>query len=387
MKKEFLDLGKQPIANGFLPCKIDNEFFFSLKVGFDEETKLITQMEYVDPPLMFNENYAYRGSMSKTMREHFKNLSEILPYKTNILEIGSNDGVFLNNFTPEEVIAVEPCSNFALETEKLGYTTYANFWDLKLSNTIKENHGLKDIIFSANCICHIPDLDDAFSAVNNLLSEKGIFIFEDPSLLQMVNNNSYDQIYDEHPHIFSVIALDNLLKRNGLEIVKVENLPVHGGSNRIYAMKKGKSTPDSSVQNNKSLERILGLDKLETFIRFAEKVKQSKVDLVRLLKKCKEEGKKVISYGATSKSTTVFNYCGIDTSLIDYIIDTTPEKQNKLSPGMHIPIIPPEEGFNDTVDFAYLGAWNFLKEISEKELEYLKRGGRFITHVPTVKLI
>tara|TARA_B100000963_G_C22631243_1_gene675037 strand:+ start:1375 stop:2538 length:1164 start_codon:yes stop_codon:yes gene_type:complete len=387
MKKEFLDLGKQPIANGFLPSKIDNEFFFNLKVGFDEDTKLITQMQYVDPPLMFNENYAYRGSMSKTMKEHFKNLSEILPYKTNILEIGSNDGVFLNNFTSEEIIAVEPCSNFALETKKLGYTTYANFWDSELSNTIKENHGLKDIIFSANCICHIPNLDDAFSAVNNLLSENGIFIFEDPSLLQMVNNNSYDQIYDEHPHIFSVIALDNLLKRNGLEIIKVENLPVHGGSNRIYAMKKGKSTPDSSVQNNKSLERILGLDKLETFIRFAEKVKQSKVDLVRLLKKCKEEGKKVISYGATSKSTTVFNYCGIDTNLIDYIVDTTPEKQNKLSPGMHIPIIPPEEGFNDTVDFAYLGAWNFLKEISEKELEYLKRGGRFITHVPTVKLI
>ena len=387
MKKEFLDLGKQPIANGFLPSKIDNEFFFNLKVGFDEDTKLITQMQYVDPPLMFNENYAYRGSMSKTMKEHFKNLSEILPYKTNILEIGSNDGVFLNNFTSEEIIAVEPCSNFALETKKLGYTTYANFWDSELSNTIKENHGLKDIIFSANCICHIPNLDDAFSAVNNLLSENGIFIFEDPSLLQMVNKNSYDQIYDEHPHIFSVIALDNLLKRNGLEIIKVENLPVHGGSNRIYAMKKGKSTPDSSVQNNKSLERILGLDKLETFIRFAEKVKQSKVDLVRLLKKCKEEGKKVISYGATSKSTTVFNYCGIDTNLIDYIVDTTPEKQNKLSPGMHIPIIPPEEGFNDTVDFAYLGAWNFLKEISEKELEYLKRGGRFITHVPTVKLI
>jgi len=387
MKREFLDLGKQPIANGFLSSKIDNEFFFNLKVGFDEETKLITQMEYVDPPLMFNENYAYRGSMSKTMREHFKNLSEILPYKTNILEIGSNDGVFLNNFTSEEAIAVEPCSNFASETEKLGYTTYANFWNSELSNTIKENHGLKDIIFSANCICHIPDLDDAFSAVNNLLSEKGIFIFEDPSLLQMVNNNSYDQIYDEHPHIFSVIALDNLLKQNGLEIVKVENLSVHGGSNRIYAMKKGKSTPDSSVQNNKSLERILGLDKLETFIRFAEKVKQSKVDLVRLLKKCKEEGKKVISYGATSKSTTVFNYCGIDTNLIDYIVDTTPEKQNKLSPGVHIPIIPPEEGFNDTVDFAYLGAWNFLKEISVKELEYLNRGGRFITHVPTVKVI
>ena len=388
MKKQFLDLGKQPIANGFLyEEEINDEFFFNLKVGFDKKTKLVTQMEYVDPPLMFNENYSYRGSMSATMRHHFKNLRSSFPSNWKVLEIGSNDGVFINGWDSKNAIAVEPCLNFAKETQDMGYITYPEFWTTELSETIKNNHGKRDLIFAANCICHIPNLDDAFKAVENLLNDKGVFIFEDPSLAEMINNNSYDQIYDEHPHIFSVIALDNLLKRNGLEIVKVDNLKVHGGSNRVHAMKTGKGTVHKSVETNKAYERILGLDKFKTFRGFAQRVKQSKRDLVKLLKQCKKENKKVISYGATSKSTTIFNYCGIGPDLIQYITDTTPEKQHKLSPGVHIPIIPPEEGFNDSVDYAYLGAWNFIKEISEKELEYLKKGGKFITHVPIVKFV
>ena len=219
-----------------------------------------------------------------------------------------------------------------------------------------------------------------------LLKDDGIFIFEDPSLAEMINNNSYDQIYDEHPHIFSVIALDNLLQRNGLQIVKVENLSVHGGSNRIYAKKIGAKV-DKSVEDNKSYERILGLDKYETYKTFAKKVKQSKKDLVKILKQCKAEGKKVVSYGATSKSTTIFNYCNIGPDLISYITDTTPEKQGKLSPGVHIPILSPKQGFNETVDFAYLGAWNFITEIKDKEQEFITRGGKFITHVPSVKFV
>lgn len=386
MKKQFLNLGKQPIANGFLyKDQIKDEYFFNLGVAFDEETKLVTQTEYVDPPLMFNDGYVYRGSMSQTMREHFKSLCETFSSNTKILEIGSNDGVFIKNLNPKFTVSVEPCSNFAKETQDMGYTTYPEFWTQELSNKILKNHGKQDIIFAANCICHIPDLDQTFNAIKSLLSDDGTFIFEDPSLAEVINNNSYDQIYDEHPHVFSVIALDNLLKRNGLQIVKVENLQVHGGSNRIFAKKIG-SKVDKSVELSKSYERILGLDQFKTFKRFAQRVEQSKEDLIRLLTQCKKENKKVISYGATSKSTTVFNYCNIDSELISYITDTTPEKQDKLSPGMHIPVISPEQGFDDTVDFAYLGAWNFIKEISKKEHKYLDRGGKFITHVPIVKI-
>ena len=394
MLKQFLDLGRQPIANGFLyQDQIKDEYFFNLGVAFDEETKLVTQTEYVDPPLMFNDEYVYRGSMSQTMRDHFAEFSDILAGgafdspSPKMLEIGSNDGVFLKNWSPDSTIAVEPCGNFAKETTDMGYKTYNKFWDVKLAEQIMLVDGKRDIIFAANCICHIPDLDETFKAVNLLLNDNGVFIFEDPSLAEVINNNSYDQIYDEHPHIFSVIALDNLLNKQGLEIVKVDNLSVHGGSNRIYAMKKGMALIDQSVEDNKSYERVLGLDDFETFLRFAKRVEQSKEDLVKLLTKCKEEGKKVISYGASSKSTTIFNYCGIGPELLSYITDTTPEKQGKLSPGVHIPVISPEQGFNETVNFAYLGAWNFIKEIKNKEKEFVLNGGKFITHVPTIQVV
>jgi len=385
--KKFLDLGKQPIANGFLyKDGIDNEYFFNLGVAFDEETKLVTQTEYVDPPLMFNDDYVYRGSMSKTMRDHFKLLSDKINPESKVLEIGSNDGVFIKNFNPTTTIAVEPCGNFAKETQDLGYTTYPEFWTKGLANKINTEHGKQDIIFSANCICHIPDLDQTFKAVESLLSEKGVFIFEDPSLAEVINNNSYDQIYDEHPHIFSVLALDNLLRRNGLQITRVENLPVHGGSNRIFAERIG-SEVDETVEQNKAYERIIGLDDYYTFRRFAVKVEQSKDALVRLLTNCKTEGKKVIAYGATSKSTTVFNYCNIGPDLLDCITDTTPEKQGKLSPGMHIPVIAPGDKIDESVDYAYLGAWNFITEIKSNEQDFINRGGKFISHVPVVKFV
>jgi len=390
MKKEFLNLGQQPIANKFIKTEdIPTEFKYNLAVGFDNTTKLVTHMEYVDPPLMFNNEYTYRGSMSLTMQKHFKNLSQLLapklPRDPKILEIGSNDGVFIKNWNTNNSICVEPCGNFATETGNLGYMTYNKFWTTKLSSNIEHKFGKRDLIFSANCICHIPDLDDVFTGVNNLLSDDGMFIFEDPSLAQMINQGSYDQIYDEHPHIFSVMALTNLLERNGLQIVKVDNLSVHGGSNRIYAMKSNVTVDiHPSVQSNLEFEKILGLDDVTTFHQFANKVQRSKTELITLLRKCKDNNKKVISYGATSKSTTVFNYCGIDQTVIQYISDTTPEKQNKLSPGTHIPIVFKDKIDHD-VDYVYLGAWNFINEIKKKEVDFISRGGKFITHVPTVK--
>jgi methylation protein EvaC len=390
-KIEFLNLGKQPIANRFIyPNEVNDEYFYHLRVGMDIDTKLITHIEYVDPPLMFNENYAYRGSMSSTMINHFaefsNNIKESLSPK-NVLEIGSNDGVFIKNWPTDTTYAVEPCSNFAKETNELGYKTYNEFWNKNLAELIKSEVGNIDLIFAANCICHIPDLDETFRAVYSLLSDSGMFIFEDPSLAQMINTNSYDQIYDEHPHIFSVIALNNLLKRNGLTIVKVENTNVHGGSNRIYVKKTLHATEiHQSVYNNIQFELMLGLDNINTFYTFANKVEQSKKDLLELLTRCKRLGKKVISYGATSKSTTVFNYCGISSDLIEYVIDTTPEKIGKLTPGSHIPIIK-SNGIEKDVDVAYLGAWNFAKEIMNKEKDYIAKGGKFITHVPIVKFI
>ena len=388
MKKEFLDLGKQPIANNF--CKEDEyegEFFYDLKVVFDEDTKLVSLKDFVKPELMFNENYAYNTSMSTPMVNHFKSVADMLTEEfrpVNVMEIGSNDGPFIRHFDPTTAVCVEPCGNFADITYDMGYETYAEFWTTELSQKIKSECGNMDLIYSANCICHIQDLDDCFSAVANLLSEDGVFVFEDPSLLRMLERGSYDQIYDEHAHVFSVTALDNILKKNGLTLFDVDNISVHGGSNRIYARKSSDAVVKDSVTRNLMEERQFGVDKFETYQIFADRIEKSKKDLVNLLTKLKNEGKKVISIGATSKSTTVFNYCGIRSDLIEFITDTTPDKQGTLAPGSYIPVVARDIVNLNEYDYAFLGAWNFKDLIANKEREFVENGGKFITHVPEI---
>ena len=391
MKREFLDLGRQPIANKFLKqTEFDDEFFFNLKVVFNEDTKLVSLMEFVYPKLMFNEDYAYHTSLSYPMVKHFKSIANTLKKEFNpktVLEIGSNDGSFIKNFNKETSVCIEPCSNFAKITSDMGYRSYIAFWDTEVSNNIREVHGPMDLIYAANCICHIQELDNCFSAVKNLLSEEGIFVFEDPSLLKMLERGSYDQIYDEHAHIFSVMALDNILRKNGLIIFKVDNLSVHGGSNRIYARHANTSTNlmiKNSVKTNISEEMVFGIDKFQTYEIFAERVKKSKDNLKELLLDLEMSGKKVMSIGATSKSTTVFNYCGLDSAFIKLITDTTPDKQGLFSPGSHIPIVDRKAVDLNDYDYAFLGAWNFKDVIASKELEFVKNGGKFITHVPEV---
>jgi len=390
VKHTFLDLGTQPIANKFLQEAGEDEYKFNLTVEFDDETKLVSLGNFVRPELMFNDSYVYHSSNSDTMRKHFKDYSQLLKEDFNpqkVLEIGSNDGVFVRNFDQKTTIAVEPCGNFAQLTNAMHYETYNEFWSMDLAKRIIKEHGKRDLISSSNCICHIQNLDEAFAGISECLSEDGIFVFEDPSLILMLERVSYDQIYDEHAHIFSVTALQNLLNRNGLEIFRVDNLEVHGGSNRIYACKIGARNVEKSVAVNLEFEDKHGIGDLKTYQDFARKVQKSKDSLNDILIDLKSKGKKIVSYGATSKSTTVFNYCGIGPDLIDYIVDTTADKQGKLSPGMHIPVVSPDSGFDETVDVAFLGAWNYEKEILAKEQRFIKDGGKFITHIPYVRVV
>ena len=388
MKKEFLDLGRQPIANKFLnKNEFNDEFFFDLKVVFDDKTKLVSLKNFVKPEMMFNESYAYHASMSETMKIHFQDLAENIQnefFPTNVLEIGSNDGIFIRHFNPDTSVAVEPCENFADIVKDMEYKTYAKFWTKELSSLIKQEHGTMDLIYAANCICHIQDLDNAFTAVKNLLKPSGVFVFEDPSLIRMLERGSYDQIYDEHAHVFSVIALDNILRKNGLKIFSVDNLSVHGGSNRIYASHIDSGTVGDSVKQNINEEMVFGLDQFETYQIFADRVKTSKEVLNRKLSNLTKNGKRIVSIGATSKSSTVFNYCGIDSSLIECVTDTTPAKQGLFTPGSHIPVVSRDSVNLNDYDYAFLGAWNFKEVIANKESEFVKNGGKFITHVPEV---
>ncbi len=319
-------------------------------------------------------------------------ITHLYQFPKFIIEIGSNDGAFLKNWPNDYTIGVEPCGNFAKVTEDMGYQTYSEFWTTELSEKIKnDGHVDFDLIYAANCICHIQNLDECFAAVKNILSKNGVFVFEDPSLLRMLERGSYDQIYDEHAHIFSVTALDNILMNNGLKIFRVDNLSVHGGSNRVYVSHLPVHTflrfrpVEISVRENLQREYDFGINNFQTYEMFSERVNKSKNDLVELLRELRFiRDKRIICIGATSKSTTVFNYCDIDESLIECITDTTPDKQGLLAPGSHIPVVDRESVNLNDYDYAFLGAWNFKDVIANKEREFVENGGKFITHVPEV---
>ena len=395
MKKIFLKLGKQPLANSFLK-KLDkktlkNEFFYNLSICFDSLNFLVSVSKPVNPKFQYTDQYAHRASESKTMKIAFKKIAKKLIKKfspKSIMEIGSNDGVFLKNFDSKKVIAIEPCKNLAKITKKK-FKTYNDFWNLKLADKILQDQKEKtDLIFAANTITHIPNLRETFKAINKVLSDNGVLVIEDPSLLSVIKNNSYDQFYDEHVYLFSAIAINNVVKKFDLRLFDIDQISTHGGSNRYYICKKNAFFKDTKkLKNLINLELKNKLDKFSTYKKFAIRVKKSKKELIQLLTKLKKNKNKIISYGATYKSTTVFNYCKINNRYFDYVTDTTKNKQGKFTSGMHLPILSPEEGINDTVDYAFLGAWNFKKEILNKEKKYIQGGGKFITHVPKVKII
>jgi SAM-dependent methyltransferase len=393
MYKKFLNLGLQPLANSYLNKKNLNkkEQSFKLEVGVDMKNFLVSIINTVPKTKMFNQRYPYKSSASKTMKSSFLEISKKIKKIFNpnlIVEIGSNDGAFIKNFERSKSIGVEPCKNLARITKKNNYRTFSEFWNCKLARKIIK-FGKADVIYSANTLSHIKDLNEIFRAINIVLNEDGVLIIEDPSLLECLKSVAYDQFYCEHIYVFSSLALKNVLQNFNLIIFNIENTKTHGGSNRYYIKKSSskKNKINSSVNNEINKEIKFGLKKFSTYKKFEKKVSISKIKLVNIIKRLKNRNFTIIGYGATAKSCTVLNYCKIGTKLIDYFYDTTPNKINKYLPGSKIKVKKYKELNKKNVDFAYLGAWNFKKEIFKKEKKFLLNGGKFITHVPYPKII
>ena len=392
-KIEFLDLGQQPLANYYLnKSQIKKkERKYRLIVCFNNKSKLVSIKKTFSSKMMFNNKYPYRSSMSKTMQRSFKELAKHIKLKINpkkILEIGSNDGSFLKNFNKSMSVGIEPCANVEKITKKKKFNTIPKYWNTKLARDILKKYGYFDLIYSANTISHIKNLNDVFSSIDLVLSKTGIFIIEDPSLIECLKRNTYDQFYNEHIYVFSYLSLRNILKKYNLEIYKIENLDIHGGSNRYFIKRmKNKIKIEKSVIKQKTKEMKYGLNKKNTYYKFRKRVEESKKRLVSIFNYCKSKNKKIIGYGATAKSTTILNYCNINDQTIDYFIDTTKDKQNKYTPGTKIKIKKYKGGINKDVDYVFLGAWNFKKEIFKKEKKYIKRGGKFIIHTPLPRIV
>ena len=386
----FVSFGKMPIANGFLEKQqFENEYFFELATAFCDRCYSVQLVTQPDPKLMFHDNYAFFSKTSKSMQVHFQKYADwvlnnyLKKEDSFVVELGSNDGILLENFSKKKIrhLGVEPSANVADVAIKSGINTEVAFFNNDFAKKIKEKNGKADAILAANVMCHIPDLIEIGKASKTLLKEDGVLIFEDPYLGDMINKVSYDQIYDEHVFIFSALSVKNIFEISGFELIDVLPQETHGGSMRYVLCKKGIRSISENVINTIKVEKELGLDKSLTYERFKNNCEHSKDKIISKLKKFKKEGKKIVGYGATSKSTTILNYCNIGPDLIDFISDTTPIKQNKYTPGMHIPVKPYEDFLKYSPEIAVLFAWNHRKEIENKEKKFIENGGKFISHI------
>mgnify|MGYP001471233084 FL=1 len=391
----FVDFGDMPIANAFATKEeLVDEYTFPMQVGFCESCHMVQLIEQPDREKMFHENYAFFSSTSNYMKEHFKHfansVSELqdLNKDSFVVEIGSNDGIMLQNFVIDKIpcLGVEPSKNVAQVASDKGIEVITEFFDQPLAESLVRTHQKADAILSANVMCHIPYMHSIYDGVKTLLKDDGVFIFEDPYLGEIIEKTSFDQIYDEHVFLFSALSVSYLANMHDLELVNVEPQITHGGSMRYTIAHKGMKTVSQDVINLIYQEKKIGLDKTKAYLGFTDSVNRIKDDLIELLIKLKDDGKKVVAYGATSKSTTVTNYFGITPDLVECIYDTTPIKQNKLSPGAHIPVLPYDQFRGSNPDYVLLFAWNHATEIMKKERDYMSSDRHWIRYIPELKI-
>ncbi len=393
-----MSFGRMPIANGFLtPEQFKDEYFFELNPAFCDRCLTFQLEEQPAPEAMFHDHYAFFSRTSKFMITHFQEYAEWVcdHHLTGdgaglfVVEIGSNDGIMLENFAKHGIghLGVEPSANVAEEARKYGVNTLVRFFNPDTAADIVTEYGQADALIAANVMCHIPDLNGIAKGAELLLKPNGVLIFEDPYLGAMIEKTSYDQIYDEHVFIFSALAVANIFAPYGFELIDLLPQHTHGGSMRYVLSRKGARPVTASVTEIMATEKSAGLHLPETYQKFRKNCEISKADLVSILKREKAAGRRVVGYGATSKSTTILNYCGIGPDLIEYISDTTPIKQHKFTPGMHIPVKPYQDFSENYPDTALLFAWNHQAEIMEKEKAFSAQGGKWIVHVPEVKVL
>ena len=395
--KPFMTFGPMPIANGFLSREqFKDEYFFEMEVAFCSHCKMFQLVNQPEPDQMFNETYAFFSGTSKLMANHFKDFSnhvmdDYLKDKDDpfVVEIGSNDGIMLKNFSQNRIrhLGIEPSANVAQVAMDQGINTIVEFFDKSLAEKIVSEHGQADAYIAANVMCHIPYINSIVEGIKVLLKPDGIVMFEDPYLGNVIEKTTYDQIYDEHTFLFSVHSIQYLFNQFDIELIDIEPQESHGGSMRYVLAHKGAKPVNKNVQKHLAFELELGMTDQKTYTKFSISCERYRNDLMSLLNDIKSKGKTIAGYAATSKSTTIINYCGITADHLDCIYDTTPIKQGKFSPGAHIPVKPHSEFKDNYPDYALLFGYNHEKEIMAKEQEFMNQGGKWITYVPEVKIM
>jgi SAM-dependent methyltransferase len=393
----FADLGMSPLANSYLPPERANsmEPFYPLRALVCEKCFLVQLEEFETPEQIFSD-YAYFSSYSSSWLDHSLRYSGLmierleLDESSHVVEIASNDGYLLQYFRARQipVLGIEPAANVAKVAIQKGIPTLVEFFGVQTAQSLVAESAA-DLLIGNNVLAHVPDINDFVAGMKTLLAPSGVITMEFPHLMSLIGDNQWDTIYHEHFSYLSLLTVSRVFEAHGLRVFDVQELPTHGGSLRIYGCHAEDSEKHESeaVRELRARERDAGYERIETYLDYGAGVERDKRQILRFLIDLKEQGLRVVGYGAPAKANTLLNYCGLQRDFIDYTCDLNPHKQGHFLPGSHIPIRPPEAIREDRPDVVLILPWNLKDEIVQ-QLSFVREwGGRFAARTPELALL
>jgi SAM-dependent methyltransferase len=392
----FLDLGRTALANQFLGSDEIGaaEATYPLRVGFCHECGHVQLLDAVPPREMF-ENYLYISSASDTLKNHLWDLSDTLAARYAlgsadlVIDIGCNDGTLLEGFKRHgvEPVGVDPAANLAEFAADKGIERYTDLFTASSAQEIVRKWRRASLITATNTFPHIQDPADFVHGIKTALKPGGVFVIEMHYLLDLIEQVAFDTIYHEHVSYWALGPMKRMFEDHGMEVVDAERVPLHHGQLQVHVQRRGEGRVAGRVAEILAGEKAAGLDRFETYQRFAEQTWRIKNDLREMLGRLNRDGRSVAGYGAPAKGNTLLGFLDIGPELLPYIVDRSPLKQGLFTPGTHIPVVAPERLLLDQPDYVLLLAWNFVDEIVQQQAEYRRRGGKFMVPVPEVKIL